>query len=488
MSTSHPTADGLPDHVEERLGAAQVRPGDGIVVAVSGGVDSVVLLDILSRLAEAMELSLHVVHLDHGLRQDSPEDAAFVKALAGALGLPVTVEVVNVAEVGRSQGLSVEMAGRRCRRDLWERVRARVRARCVAVGHHADDQAETVLLRLLRGAGATGLGAMRPVADGGIVRPLLAVRRSVIEAYARKRGLVVREDSTNRDLGFPRNRVRHELIPHLEARHNPNLVEGLNRTASLLQADDDFLEDFSRDVAGKLLKERRRACLTLDTPLLCGYHIAVQRRVLRQYIQELAPQDAPSFAAVEGIVGRLATGRVGMHQVTGDIRAENTGTVLILRSGQVRQVQSRVTAPGQTPVPERATTLHATFVPPQAFKDLRSGLSAWRAAFDAKAVNGRLRLRTPRPGDRLQPLGMGGRHKKLSDCFIDAKWPQILRADALLLTRDTDGGEEEVLWVAGLTRSEAFRVTCDTDRILYLEFVDVDSSESDGSNVHPMDR
>ena len=490
MPRSHPNVDELPAHVEARLREFGIRRGDTIVVAVSGGVDSVVLLDLLHRLSEPMQLCLCVVHLDHRLRPDSAADAVFVEALAARLGWPITVESVDVARWGRERGLSPEQAGRDCRRDLWQRVRVEVGARWVAVGHHADDQAETVLLRLLRGAGTTGLGAMRPAAADGVVRPMLAVRRSVIEAYAVDRDLQVHEDPTNRDLEVPRNRVRHELLPLLEGRYNPRVVEGLIRSARVLQADDDYLDNLSRAAAQRLLKVRRAACVTLDTAGLRGYHIAVQRRVLRQYIQELVQRRPIAFAVVEGLLDRLAADVPGMYEVTGGIWAQITGADLIIRRGPAAPVQARVDLPGQTAVPERATTLHATFVSPTAYVGLQPGLGAWRAAFDARVTEGPgLLLRTPRPGDRLRPLGMGGHHKRLSDCFIDAKWPRILRADALLLTRVADGGDEEVLWVAGLTRSEAFPVTRETDRILYLEFVDAGSPESSAPNppTRPID-
>ena len=490
MSRTNPTPDGLLRQVESGLKAAGILPGEGIVVAVSGGVDSVVLLDILHRLASPMELHLHVAHLDHQLRCESQTDACFVEALAARLGWPATIESVDVGAVARNQGLSMEQAGRACRRDMWTRVGLQASCRWVAVGHHADDQAETVLLRLLRGAGTTGLGAMRPV-TAGIVRPLLAVRRSAVEAYAVHRGLEVRQDPTNRDVRVPRNQIRHELLPILARQHNPRIVEGLARTARLLQADDDYLDGVSREAARVLLKERRRACLKLDSELLGGYHIAIQRRVLRQYIQELAQyysgldlgnSGSGMFAAVDCIIDRLAAGSTGMYQVAGVIWAENTVTDLILRRGLSALVPTAVVLPGQVRVTELSMTLNTAFVSQDSYARLKSRLGTWRAAFDARAADGMLQLRSPQPGDRIRPLGMGGHHKKLSDCFIDAKWPRILRSDALVLTHTTNAGTEEVLWIAGLTRSEAFQVTPDSDSILYLEFVNADSPEPGATN------
>ena len=229
--------------------------------------------------------------------------------------------------------LSSEEEARHARYAFFERERKALRARWVLTAHHADDQAETVLLRLLRGAGTTGLGAMRPVAADGLVRPMLAVRRSAIEAYAVDRDLQVHEDPTNRNLEVPRNRVRHELLPLLEGRYNPRVVEGLMRTARGLQADDDYLDNLSRAAAQKLLKVRRAACVTLDTAGLRGYHIAVQRRVLRQYIQELVQRRPIAFAVVEGLLDRLAADVPGMYEVTGGIWAQITGADLILRRG-----------------------------------------------------------------------------------------------------------------------------------------------------------
>lgn len=480
MTTSSAGHERLPEQVHTALTEAGVRPGERLIVAVSGGVDSVVLFNILHGLSTALDLSLHVAHLDHGLRPDAAADAEFVSAMGRDLGWQVTVETADVAAVAQARGLSIEHAGRDCRREFWRRVQERTQARWIVLGHHADDQAETVLLRLLRGSGITGLGGMRAVTDN-ILRPLLAARRADIEAYARRHELPVREDPSNRDMAFARNRLRHELLPQLRQRHNPAVVDALNRTATLAQADDDYLHARSIEAAAGLLKRRSATCVTLDAMALRGYHMAVQRRVLRQYIQEFAQhrhrgQATPSlFAVVQELMRRVQTHASGMYQASGDIWAESTPTDLILRCGFPPAVQLPLSVPGMTDWPDRPGSVRAKLVSQQAFAQLRGKLSARSAAFDANAVctadGAGLMLRSPRSGDRLRPFGMQGRHKKLSDCFIDAKWPRILRADVLLLTC-TAAGAEEVLWVPGLVRSDAFRVTSKTDSILHLEFVD----------------
>ena len=470
MPSRGPT-NGLEAVLGRALREAGVARGDGIVVAVSGGLDSMVLLDLLRRVETPGDLHLHVAHLDHGLRPESDADARFVAARAKRLGLPAAVEVVDVAARARRSGRSVEQEGRAARYELFEGVRERAGCRWVAVGHHADDQAETMLLRLLRGSGPTGLGAMAPVRAPGVIRPLLGTTRARIREYASRMGIEFREDRSNQDLSVPRNRVRHQLLPGLR-RHNPAVVDALARTASLLRDEDDYLDKVSRQAAREVLMKRDPEGVAIDAPRLLGYHSAVRRRVLRQYIQEVAHHVPVSRAAVEAVAEAAGSAASGPRSVAGGLRVQRTGATLILRRGAASDVLARVELPGRTPVPERGVALEARFLDPARFDAVRPSLDGWRAAFDAGAAEGELSLRSPRPGDRLQPLGMGGRHKKLSDCFIDAKWPRILRPEALLLTRrpSTPGSKEEILWVAGLARSHGHRVASSSRSILYLQF------------------
>lgn len=477
----------LRERFDATMGAyAPYENGPHLAVALSGGADSTALAILASDWAKERSGTVTGLIVDHGLRAESNEEAQLVQRRLAGLGLSARI----LEWRGPKPTTGIQAAARAARYQLLSDWCHHNGVLHLLAGHHADDQAETVLLRLLRGAGTTGLGAMRPV-TAGIVRPLLAVRRSAVEAYAVHRGLEVRQDPTNRDVRVPRNQIRHELLPILARQHNPRIVEGLARTARLLQADDDYLDGVSREAARVLLKERRRACLKLDSELLGGYHIAIQRRVLRQYIQELAQyysgldlgnSGSGMFAAVDCIIDRLAAGSTGMYQVAGVIWAENTVTDLILRRGLSALVPTAVVLPGQVRVTELSMTLNTAFVSQDSYARLKSRLGTWRAAFDARAADGMLQLRSPQPGDRIRPLGMGGHHKKLSDCFIDAKWPRILRSDALVLTHTTNAGTEEVLWIAGLTRSEAFQVTPDSDSILYLEFVNADSPEPGATN------
>ncbi|HFB52371.1 MAG TPA: tRNA lysidine(34) synthetase TilS, partial [Anaerolineae bacterium] len=221
--------------------------GETVVVAVSGGADSVCLLDVLRRLAPALNLKLHVAHLNHQLRGDAAAaDADFVRDLARRWQLPVTIGQADVAQLARQQKKSVEDAARAARYDFLRQVARKIHAEKIAVGHNADDQSETVLLHFLRGAGLDGLRGMlprTPQPDGGapLIRPLLEIPRTEIEAYCRAQNLPFRTDATNRDENFTRNRVRHSLLPLLET-FNPNIRAALRRTAALMQADFPLVE------------------------------------------------------------------------------------------------------------------------------------------------------------------------------------------------------------------------------------------------------
>jgi tRNA(Ile)-lysidine synthase len=238
--------------------------GRTIVVGLSGGADSVALLDALASLRRRRGFRVVAAHLDHGLRPGSREDAAFCAALCKALDVPLRTGTAAVrARAAREKG-GLEQAARRERYAFLRAVRDEEKAGAVAVAHTRDDQAETLLLRLLRGAGATGLAGMRP-RSGDLLRPLLDVSRAEILAHLRERGLAWREDPSNADVGLRRNRVRHELLPYLEERFNPGIRAALARTASLLADEaahlraegEALLAPIAREAEGALVLERR---------------------------------------------------------------------------------------------------------------------------------------------------------------------------------------------------------------------------------------
>ncbi len=267
-----------------------------MIVAVSGGADSVALLHVLVALRPLLQSTLHVAHLDHGLRGASREDAQFVQRLGVQWNVPTTIERRPVRDICHREGWSLEDGARRMRYQFFLDVARRVSAEYVALAHTADDQAETVLMRLLRGTGLTGLGAMpitRPLADAGegagiwVIRPLLEVWRRDILAYLEAHRLSYREDATNRDSRFLRNRIRHELLPLLEQHYNPRVKGALTQLAEQSRWDERYLQDAARRQWKRLVKIQAPSAVWIRVSSFLRQPKALQRHLVRQAVQSV---------------------------------------------------------------------------------------------------------------------------------------------------------------------------------------------------------
>lgn len=269
--------------VTHRLFPSRAR----IVVAVSGGADSVALLHVLAGLRTAWPLELHVAHLDHGLRASSSDDARFVHELSVRLGIPATVERRDVATRCASEGWSLEDGARRLRYEVLQAVAQRQSASHLAVAHTADDQAETVLMRLIRGAGLLGLGAIPMTRDLGevrLVRPLLEVWRRELLAYLKAERLTYREDPTNQQWDFVRNRIRHELLPLLERSYNPQIKERLVQLARQSRADYAYLQEAAARQWKRIAKRTSPRAVRLGRLPFLRQSPSIQRQLVRQAV------------------------------------------------------------------------------------------------------------------------------------------------------------------------------------------------------------
>ena len=265
-----------------------IQPKETVLVGVSGGVDSLALLYALHTLRHQLDCQLHVAHLDHGFREASAADAVYVAERADQLGIPISSTRVDVPQLMRDQQLSAEVAARRARYQFYECVSEKIGAPKIALGHHRGDQAETVLMNLLRGAGASGLKGMLPVRDGKFIRPLLTFSRKEIEDFVAQLGLQPRCDATNYQLNYLRNRVRLELIPALERAYNSNIQNTLNQTAELLQSESDYLDALAYDAFQVCrVESATHDAVVLDLCLFREYHLALRRRILRLAVAEV---------------------------------------------------------------------------------------------------------------------------------------------------------------------------------------------------------
>jgi tRNA(Ile)-lysidine synthase len=448
---------------------ALIAQGDHVLVAVSGGADSMALLQVLCDLRADLDLTLTVVHLDHGTRKgDSAADAAFVEALAADLDCGFTGERVDVPACARRRGVSFEMAARDERYAFFARAATACKAGVVAIAHTADDQAETVLLRLVRGAGVTGLGAMAPrtTRDGvTVVRPLLNVTRRAVEAFLRSRQVSWREDVTNRDRAFLRNRVRHELVPLLQARFNPGIAATLHRTAEVLRDEDAWLDELTRAL---LVSCREDDDLAVDR--LRAVPLAARRRILRRWLMEAGvPVEGVGFDTAERLERLVSAVRgTGRVPVPGAWTVQREYDRLRVVKGAEppagAEFRAALAVPGETLVPEADLWVRCV-VEPGLVKDRpgRPGRLPARASLSAAAVGRkRLVIRSRQPGDRMRPLGLRG-SKKLQDILVDAKVPSSRRDRVPVVAC---GGE--IVWIPGYRVARGWEVTDPTTPALQL--------------------
>lgn len=436
--------------------------GDRVVVAVSGGPDSVCLLSVLRELAPELSLTLHIAHLDHMFRgEESAAEARFVRDLAEAAHLPATIDAFDVPRYCRERGLSSQAGAREVRYRFLGQAAASVKASRIALGHTASDQAETLLLRLLRGAGAAGLSGMRPK-RGMIIRPLIAATRKAVLEHLAQRGLPFTTDPSNLSAAYTRNRVRLELLPALRT-FNPRIEELLAAEATLLQDEDDAMD---RTVEGLLpgtvlqsggsvsiLREPFRALLP-----------ALQRRLLRTTLLLALGDDAPalSWTQTEEALAFIADAGSGrsLHLPGGAALTREYGQLIVDRGAHQKSFSCPLPVPGSTKDPdarwEFAATVDRAPAPAQ-------GNSRWQATFDYDKIGAPLFIRTRRNGDRFCPAGMGGKSKKLQDFLSDEKVPRRVRDAVPLLAT-----ERNILWVVGMRTDERFLAGPGTKRHLVV--------------------
>jgi len=437
-------------------------PSTRVVIALSGGGDSVALAHLLRELADAGELVVAgVAHFNHQLRDGADADEAFCRSLAQSAGSPFVSEREDVRAKAVREGRSIEDAARAARHAFFERARVELGADVVASGHTRDDQAETFLLRLIRGAGPRGLSAMHP-RSGHVIRPLLDCRRGELREYLAARGAAFVEDETNADVSIPRNRVRAELLPLIETRFNPSVVDALAAQAELAREEWLWMSAELADnpgVSQLLSMPRALARLTLWTAM-----------------NDAAEGRTVSLARVEAVLELLERpGSSGSIDAPGHV-VERIGDRIVLRKGRSDDVRTPepnffrypLSIPGEVALPEQGLVVSAELGPAEraaavvgaATRGVHNRATAVMAADGWTAP---LAVRYRRPGDRFRPFGLSGQ-KKLQDFLVDRKVARADRDRVPLVVDEND----RILWVAGHEIDEAFRVTPASGAVLIL--------------------
>ncbi|MFH1560256.1 MAG: tRNA lysidine(34) synthetase TilS [Chloroflexota bacterium] len=457
----------------KELGLAQgCQP---LVVAVSGGPDSLALLLLLAELRQPLELSLHVAHLDHGLRgQESQEDAQFVAETARQLNLPVTLEREDVTSYRVGRHLSLEEAAREVRYSFLSRVATAQGAAAVALGHTADDQAETILMHLLRGSGLAGLAGMSPLAYWpslhhsqrvALVRPLLEVRREETRSYCLWKGITPRDDSSNLSLQFTRNRLRSDLLPRLKS-YNPRLQEALLRLGRSVTQDQAYILEEATRARERLAVDLGEG-ITIEREGFVALPPTLKRHLLRLIYQEIrGSSHGLEHRHLEGMV-RLSQGSTGKEMDLPDGLVFSVDYhCLRLSFGKDRPPDAPIVAgeyplmvPGDVQIP--GWIIKARLSPG---KETLPYAGAYAARLDGGRVGRRLLVRGRMPGDRFHPLGMTG-SKKLQDFMVDAKVPRDMRDRVPLVL-----SEEGIAWVVGHRIAHWARIGEDTMEVVDLEF------------------
>ncbi|TLY29193.1 MAG: tRNA lysidine(34) synthetase TilS [Ignavibacteria bacterium] len=433
--------------------------GEKIILAVSGGLDSMVLLDALDDLKRDSQLTLSVAHFNHQLRGiESDRDEALLRSVALARGLECYVERANTRAAAEAQKLSVEECARNLRYAFFEKLRSSLGYQKIATAHHADDNAETILFNLFRGAGVHGLSGI-PVRrnDQSIIRPLLFATRKQIEGYAAERKVSYREDASNAEREYTRNFLRHDVIPLIRENINPNLIGTLSRTAELFDQLEEYLNEQARNIMPGLLVRGSEGSIILDLTAFRAQPVFLREHVLLHTAREFTAKEI-DFATVKSMI-RVADGETGTScSIAKDaVFCRNRDQLIFMRNNRV--------TPFQHPIELRRRYQFDRF----GFGSSASAQAPLSADpnveyVDADTMAPECLLRNWKEGDWFIPLGMQEK-KKLSDFFIDEKIPLFQKMAIPILVSNG-----EIVWICGMRLDERHKITPKTVRILKLEY------------------
>ena len=455
--------------------------GDSILIAVSGGPDSVALAHVLHTLAAEYPLRLAIVHLNHGLRQkDSDRDAEFTAEFARQLDLPFYMEKKNVRQFQQSAHLSLEEAGRRVRYRFFEETCTRYGFNKIATGHHGNDNAELVLMNLLRGSGPLGLSGIAPVRDGKIVRPLIHLKRSEILEYVADKDLPFVVDASNTDLSFRRNRIRHQLIPELEKSYNPAIIDTLNRLGTIMRAENQWFENILSIDISNCISVKGPDTASIDLDRFEGLTEAARRRILRRAILTVKKDlHRITLGHIDSVLNLIDKNpRMGCLSLPDGIRIILRSADLTINNSQsdapvssdesnapvVTEYLYTITPPGTLFIREAGATIKFAEIEADNLPDFDT-IGKNLAFLDIDSLQFPLVVRNIRPGDRFSPLGVNGT-QKVKKYFIDNKIARPWRRLCPLLL-----SAGKIIWIAGHRIDNCAKIGSATRRILKAELL-----------------
>jgi tRNA(Ile)-lysidine synthase len=455
------------DFIDKVKGTARrfglLTKGDVVLVALSGGPDSVALLHALVAIKSEFGLKLCAAHLNHKLRgEESDQDEEFAKDLASGLKARFFSKRIDVRKEARKRKQSLEEAARELRYRYLERLADQVKADRIALGHQADDQAETFLMRLIRGAGSAGLSGIPP-RRGKIIRPLIQIRRAEIEEFLKANQFPCRLDSSNYLPDQLRNKIRLSLLPRIEEEFNPRIVETLNRTADIISLQQQYI----RNTSERLLKSLctiGKGSVTLDLRALGDLDRCLQREMVRLCVKKLKGDlKQLAFDPVDRALDLVHQEKSGRRvRLVDTIWAEVSGRRFAVYRIERRRYGHPLELPGEVSLRDWDLKIRGEILETGPPPDNLASRNPNVALLDWGKLKGPFCLRSRRRGDRFRPLGMKGT-KSVADFLIDAKVPRYLRNEVPVLTSG-----EEIIWVVGHRISERHKVTSKTKKIIRL--------------------
>lgn len=433
--------------------------GEDVLVALSGGPDSVFLLHVLNNLKEELKLDLHALYIDHGLRPDeTPLEIEFCKKLCETLKLPFITKAVDVKSFAKERAMNRQAAARELRYKSLEETAFEIKANKIALGHTADDQAETLLMRLLRGSGPLGLSGI-PSVRGMFIRPLIEIQRQEIDRYLKEEKIDFIVDSSNLRRDYLRNKIRLSLIPMMKD-VNPNIIDTLSRTAAIFREEERHFDIIVAKTLMRLVSRKSDSRIELFLSPVEALDKVILRRVLRRVIDETKGLRGISFIHVEDIIELVRNGRTGDRlYLPKDIRViKDYSTLIFTTEPPVKLDTYTLEVPGEIHLKEAEVLIKASIL-----ESKESEIKDTGAFFDAEKLSFPLIVRSRKRGDFFYPLGFG-KKKKLQDFFVDEKVPRDERDRVPLIVSGDD-----IIWITGYRQDDRFKVTDGTKKVLKLE-------------------
>ncbi len=453
---------------------------DRILIGISGGPDSVTLLNILLSFKKRYNLSFFIVHLDHMLRgKESDEDVSFVKNLAQELDLPCEIRSCNLTKITRKEHLTLEEAGRKYRYKFFLEAARKFKTNKIALGHNADDQVETVLMRFLRGSGLEGLMGIPPV-RGKIIRPLIECSRTEIEEYCKENKIEYRVDSSNKEVVYFRNKIRLELLPLLSKSYNKNIKDIMLRLRSIISEVSAYLNQETELFFKEVVRRESPEMVIIDLKKFTSLPLALKRRIIRKSIEVVKGNlYSISFRHSNEIL-KLTEHQLGEKDIylPDNLMAKKIYNKIMIykkriSKDQIEQIPTPweydILIPGKTEIKSlgikvEIKILDSDEIKPSLYFKRKKSKEEFLEFIDYNKVKLPLKLRNRRSGDRFYPLKMEGL-KKIKDFFIDNKIPKGYR-DLIPILVDS---EDQIIWVMGMRLDDRVKINSDTKKVLRVK-------------------